>query len=199
MKRFPALFVTAATVFSLTLPAVTFVVAQDDTTLSGEQAQQGQRQGRGAQIRERLSEVKRNRVAHLWANMERKFQWAIDRLGRIADRIDSRTQKFEAKGADVTDAKAKLADARTQIDAAKIAFATAKADAETLKTSDDPKAAFETLRGDVKNVRDALKAAHVALVEAVKVLKGASTAHPAEPTTTDPPSPTPPQSGGFNE
>src|SRR3989344_4299419 len=88
--------------------------------------------------------------------MGERFQAAIERLGRLADRIDARIVKLEEKGFDLSEAEAKLPLARTAIDEAVQAAEDAEAALEAALTSEDPKAAFESVRAIVKTVQEKL-------------------------------------------
>ena len=126
--------------------------------------------------RERLSELRQERVQNFWDRMSSRLTRIIDRLSAIGDRILSRIEKFEERGADMSEARTALDGAREQIGLAEGAMADAGVALEDLLDSDNPKEAFADVRVQVRVVIDAIKAAHAGLVDAITAMKGVSTA-----------------------
>jgi len=113
-------------------------------------------------------------------NTVRILQEAINRLEKIAVRIDSRITKMEANTIDVTQAKANMVIARQKIADAKTALATAKNVIATIETDAKNASTTPNIMGDstkkikeqARLVKDALQSAHSALVQSIKELKG---------------------------
>lgn len=113
-------------------------------------------------------------------NTVRVLQEAINRLEKIAVRIDSRIAKLEANKIDVTQAKAnmviarqKIADAKTALTTAKNVIATIEADAKNATTTPNVMGdSTKKIKEQAKLVKDALQSAHQALTQATKDLKG---------------------------
>ena len=83
----------------------------------------------------------------------------IERLATLSDRVNSRLEKFAANGYDVSDAKAALSTANTEI-------ALAKADFVQLSDIDD-----DTNKKLAESMKSHLRLAHDSLVKAVVALK----------------------------
>lgn len=126
-------------------------------------------------MKERRSEVLKR---HAMMMIER-MNAAIRRESKLGDRIDSRIAKMKAHGADTTQAEANMVIVRTKIaeataavklaeDSIPGAIASADASASSTLPSDPGKAVREALN----KAKEAIFAAHKALVEATKSLKG---------------------------
>lgn len=156
------------------------------------------------EVRARFSEVRKARIRAFWERMAKRLEAAIEREKKLADRIESRLNKFQEAGKDVSASRAKLGQARAKINQAEAALNAAKGTVEAVLNADDPKAAFQEVRDTVlKDVIAKIKEAHAALVDVINTLKGVSgkvkptpsptvspTASPT-PTPTASPSPSP--------
>lgn len=140
-----------------------------------------------ARVGERIARLEQRRraiVVRYFEKMMLRFEAADNRLMKIADRIESRLNKFsQEKGKDVTALKAKLLDARAKINEAEDAIREAKNKLESALNSDTPKEQFAALKSLVQDAKEKLKAAHAALVKVVAEIKGAS-GSPKQETTT---------------
>ncbi len=121
----------------------------------------------------KISEKRKIRITAFFQRMMERFGYAIARLNKLADRIESRLDKFEEKSRDVSGARAILEEAKTSIATAEAKVAEAKAAIDEALASDDPKTAFEGVRNLVHEARDFIKKAHQDLVRVVKTLKPA--------------------------
>jgi hypothetical protein len=101
---------------------------------------------------------------------------AIDRITKLADRIDSRILKLKEKNIDTSKAEASIAIARTKIVEAKAAVALAKSAVEGALLNADVSASSTAAVNAGKPVREALEKARVAVVAAHKALVGATEA-----------------------
>ncbi|OGF82118.1 hypothetical protein A3B18_03350 [Candidatus Giovannonibacteria bacterium RIFCSPLOWO2_01_FULL_46_13] len=126
------------------------------------------------EVRAKLSAARIRNIRNYFKTMGRRIEAAIERLEKLAERIESRIEKMEERGVDVAKAKTELAEAEVKITEAKTAFADAKAKLEAALSSETPKESFKQVReGLVKGVVEKIKAAHQALVEAIRALKAA--------------------------
>ena len=104
--------------------------------------------------------------------MVRKFEVALERLEKFADRIEARIAAAASEGKDVSKARSELEVARIKIKEAAAELESAKAKyAEAIKNP-NVKAAFADVRKIVHGVAEKVRAAHQALVRSVKELKG---------------------------
>lgn len=99
---------------------------------------------------------------------------AIGRMDTLADRIQSRADKMEDGGADVSEAEGFLATVHAELDAASADLLLIEAEAETdvvLNASSTPATVFEGVRSLLTSVREHLRNAHTALKNAVQSLR----------------------------
>lgn len=132
----------------------------------------------------KLTEARQEIIKRFAQRMFERIAAAIERHKKLADRIQERIGILKGKGVDISKSETALALARTEIANAEQALNSAKTDAQNAVGSDDPKAAFETVRTDVKNAIESVKKAHQALVNAIVALKGKSGAGTAPGTAT---------------
>lgn len=123
-------------------------------------------------LKKKLGEERAKRVEQLFNNMVRKFEGAIDRLNKTADRIDSLLQKASASGKDVAKQTDMLKSARDKITAVEAALNDAKTQFGAMSQNTDPKTAFNKVKELVRGVEQKVKEAHAALVNVVKSIKG---------------------------
>jgi hypothetical protein len=123
------------------------------------------------EIRQRLAERKKIRIKAFFNRMAKRMDFAVIRLNKLADRIESRLNKFEQMGKDIGDSRVLLEEARTAILSAKTAIEEAKSKIDEVLESDEPRTAFGQIRSLVHEVRDSIKAAHQALVNVIRNLK----------------------------
>jgi hypothetical protein len=132
--------------------------------------------GKEAQTQNRINVAQKraNTIRLYFNNMVRKIQAAINRESKLADRIESRLNKFEAAGKDVSALKIKLADARVTIKDAQKYLDDAKAQMETVLKSDNVKQAFQDVKTLIKNATEKVKLTHQKLIDIVNSMKGMS-------------------------
>lgn len=124
-----------------------------------------------ADIKQRLDERRQENIKRFASQMFDRFDAAIARLNTLADRIESRINKLEELGQDVAEYRALLDEGRAKIELAIEAQAAAETSVDEIVISDDPKSSFEKCRGFTKEVVQALKAAHQALVDVIEAMK----------------------------
>lgn len=128
-----------------------------------------------AEMKERRSEILKRNAMRMVAHMNA----AIGRLSKLADRVDSRIIKMKEHGADTTKAEANIALTRTKIAEASAAvklaedsIAGAALSADVTASSTSPSDPGKMVREALNKAKEAVFAAHKALVEAIKSLKG---------------------------
>lgn len=126
-----------------------------------------------ASTTERMQERRKQESLRYAKRMEERMAAAFDRLSKLADRIDERIAKITAANKNIkTDtAKARLVDARKKIEAGRTALTGLQGQVEAALASADPKTGFEGVRAATKVIEGDAKAAHQALVDAIKSLK----------------------------
>lgn len=115
------------------------------------------------------AKVQRNLTKRL-SNINKHLGAYLERLDKIASKIDSRIKKLKAKGVDTSKAETKLADALVLGGLARAAINTANTD---IGNATD-KASVETAMGSIRSAQKALFTYHKGLVDAQRVLKVAN-------------------------
>ncbi|MEK9185292.1 MAG: hypothetical protein AAB863_00815, partial [Patescibacteria group bacterium] len=118
----------------------------------------------------------KKRLEKFLRNLTKRFDAAIERLRKLASRIESRISKMETQGINTAEAKGLLDVAKVKINLAASSTEALKLKtnallATTTASSTDLKIAFKNLKDDVKEVKDDVKAAHAALVDVINSLK----------------------------
>jgi hypothetical protein len=130
---------------------------------------------RQKRLEEKKSEIKdkqMERVVKFSHQMIRVHKAAVDRLAKLADRIDSRITKIEAeKNVKLDQSKAKLAEARVKIAAAQTYVVGMEAQVTTITATGTAQSALESVRGIFATSRENLKSAHQALVDVISSIK----------------------------
>jgi hypothetical protein len=152
-------------------------VLANGTTASGTDCASVQNERR-EEAKERIMERRGEALRAMAHVLTGRLNAAIERETKLADRIDSRIIKLKSRGIDTSVAEARIAVVRTKLTEAKAAVTLATSKVESAVTNADT-IASSTSRGDAgKEVRDimttakeAIIAAHKALVEALTGLK----------------------------
>lgn len=131
-------------------------------------------------IKQKLSERRQQVITAYGERMEKRLYAALDRLSKLADRIDSRVAKLDPKKFDTTTATNKIAEARAQIEILKTEIAALSTSLEEVTVSDDPQSTFAATKTDIEAVKNKIKAVHTLLVEAVASLRAQVTQKNAE-------------------
>ena len=117
-------------------------------------------------IRERLDKFNQNLIE--------RFDASIDRLEKIANRLDSRIAKIKARNIDTTSTDKLMVIARNKIETAKIAvtnIASTTANTNFGTTTAELKGNFNNLKTEIENTKKTIKEAQIALLDAVKSLR----------------------------
>ena len=123
-------------------------------------------------LKKKLGDERAKKIEQFFNNMVKKFEAAIDRLNKLADRIDALLNKAAAAGKDVSAQKTALQAARVKITAVETALGDAKTQFGAMAKSADPKTAFQKVKELVRGVEQKIKDAHSALVNVVSSTKG---------------------------
>jgi hypothetical protein len=102
-----------------------------------------------------------------------RAQHVLERLDQIMLRIQSRRDKLVAAGANVTAVDRAIAEVAKQKGEVQAALAKAKSDAEAIKDAEDPKAALEAFRASMKTLKGELEDLHDALKAVIKEMRKA--------------------------
>ncbi len=105
---------------------------------------------------------------------------AIKREGKLVERVTSRANKLAGQGVDITQVQADLATATAEIEAAKTDLGNigAAADATvTVNASTTPATVFGPIRDLLQSAEKHIRAAHQAILKALKDLRAAVDAH----------------------
>jgi len=128
------------------------------------------------QRREKVMDDIRDRLDNFIDKIVDRFDASIERLEKLAQRIESRISKYEAEGINVTKSKELLVIAKTKIETAKTSVAALET--ETLNvigsnatTTTALKADFNELKSQLEKAKKDIKAAHTALVDVIENLK----------------------------
>lgn len=133
---------------------------------------------RGEKTQQQITEKRGEILKRLARIMVQRMGAVIDRLAEIANRLDSYIAKEKVIGVNTNDAeasiaiaRAKLADAKVSVSIAEAAVAGAVVSADTEMESRKPMDAGKPVRESLNKAKDAVFAAHKALVQAVMSLK----------------------------
>ena len=135
--------------------------------------------------KEHIADAAKARIHAYTEKMWRRFNAAVLRLEKLADRIGARIAKFEQGGANMAEPKQLLEQARKEISEARSAITEAKTAVETAVSSENPKQAFEQTRTIIQNANEKIKAAHNSLVQAIRVMRANTPERPAAATTSE--------------
>lgn len=148
---------------------------------------QAKAQERRDAMKKKIGEERAGRVEKFFTAMMEKFENAIDRLNKVADRLDDRLNASPSPAADVAALKDKLTAARAKIIEADAALADAKIKyAEAVKDA-DLKTAFRKVHDIVQSAAVKVKEAHRALAEVTTAIKSVAGREQEPPAATTPP------------
>jgi predicted transcriptional regulator len=128
---------------------------------------------RVAEVKRRIAERRKALIRRFFSRMLVRFNAAINRMKRIADRIEGRLGKMAARGIEVADLRDDLQEARDNIAVAEGLLGGLEERLEEALASDEPKAAFEEVRDTIHETRDLLKEIHQQLVAIITQMKAA--------------------------
>jgi predicted PurR-regulated permease PerM len=118
-----------------------------------------------------LSERAQERVTNLAANISNRFDGIIARLQNITNRLNTRVEKLEASGIDVTLARISLSAADTALDDARGELGDIDEAVARVIGSSDPKTEWQNVRAKFMQAREHVRTAHTQLRNTVVNLK----------------------------
>jgi chromosome segregation ATPase len=124
------------------------------------------------ELRARLQEATTQRVQAFFARLVRRLQAAINRLTQLTNRIEQRLDVLASEGHDMTNNRAMLTDARTNIQAAQTTLNEAMTAFVAVQDTDQPRVVFLAVRGMVQKIVRNLKEAHTTLTQIITTIKG---------------------------
>jgi hypothetical protein len=131
-----------------------------------------------------LTTEKQKRVTNLIANISNMLDIRIVRLGDITTRIERRATKMEQEGYDVTDARKKVAVAKSLLATTETTMATIDTRVYQTVTSEKPQELWSVLKGDLQNTYKTLHDVQVTLKETISLLRESSIPSPIESAST---------------
>ena len=114
---------------------------------------------------------KADRIASYLENVSKKMTAAVERLDILSGRIESRINKLEERGVDMTKAKELLQTARARIREAGESLSMALSQARETLTIDISRDSFGKAVATLAQAKEKLRDAHQALVEAIRAMK----------------------------
>ncbi len=126
------------------------------------------------EVQKKLEEVRAEKVRKSIAKMNNRFEAAIGRLENISIRISTRLDTLEKSGKDVSKSKTDLESAVAKVSSARAKLSEAKASLEAIADSETPKTVLEEAKVKTEEVKTLVMEAHVALVDVINSIKGAS-------------------------
>lgn len=134
---------------------------------------------RKGEMRQNMMKERVEIFSRFTATMIGRMNAAINRLKKIADRLDSRIAKEKARGVDTSKAEAniaiarvKIADAETAVSLAANIVSSTTASIDLSSTTTKPSDIGKPVREELAKARAAVFAAHKALVDAIASLTG---------------------------
>jgi hypothetical protein len=131
-----------------------------------------QKEERRAALSERSSE----RIINLAANVSNRMDAAGTRIQDIIIRLESRIEKLEAAGLDVSEAKDALQSAQISLNAAVNNLTTIDVTVQAAVSSADPRSNWTSVKAAYQNIREQLRTAHTEIKASVQALKDAAQA-----------------------
>lgn len=131
------------------------------------------------EMRQNITKERVELFSHFSATIIARMDAAINRLKKIADRLDSRITKEKARGVDTTKAEAsvaiarvKMADAETAVTLAANIVSSTTVSIDLNSTTARPSDIGKPVRETLAKARESIFAAHKALVDAIVSLSG---------------------------
>jgi hypothetical protein len=118
-----------------------------------------------------LSEVRQERIINLAANISNRMDAAVLRLFTIIDRLESRLQKLDQQGVDITTARASLQEATQSLAEARAALVDIDADVYNATTGEEAYTAWQDLRAHYQSIASSIRSTHTSLRAVIAALK----------------------------
>ena len=156
----------------LALPNLSFAETKKETIKDEIEAKRESIKNSVEERRQNAVDKIKERVDQFVQNVVNRYEAAISRLEKLADRIDSRIAKMEADKIDVTKAKELMVKAKAKIEIAKTSIIGITTTISTNATTTAlMKEEFKIIKTQVEKAKEDIKTAHAVLVDVVKNLK----------------------------
>ena len=129
-------------------------------------------QDRQGDLKTRFDTKRKEMVEKYFQQMLSRFEAAIMRFDRLIGRIKERLAKMKASGMDTSSLDSELSAAESKLMQAKDDLNSLKTSGLVFTSSDNPKAAFSSVKQKVGSLRDELKSVYQMLIQIVRQLKG---------------------------
>lgn len=120
-----------------------------------------------------LTEMVQTRIINLAANLSNRMDATTARLANIADRLESRAEKLQATGHNITAAERALTDARASLGIAANLLTDIDAEVIGAVTAGEPAGALTELRTTYETIAIALRQTHSGLRTTLAALRNA--------------------------
>jgi hypothetical protein len=128
-------------------------------------------QNRRAELRSRFTLRSQEQIEHITTQLERRYVTALERLSNIATRIQSRIDKAESEGVDVSEAEASLERANELIEEAERFIVEATVSADALLEVENAPSLWAEARSHYTEAKRLLQAIHEALRASLSALR----------------------------
>lgn len=129
---------------------------------------------RKQKLEERKLEIKNRvteRLAEAFGKTFENFKNVSEKLLENTTKLEERISGFEAKGRDLSVAKAQLEEAKVLINTLPSTIESAEAKVTSLLTGEDPKSKVTEIKQVLNETKEQIKKAHQALIEAINEIK----------------------------
>ena len=128
---------------------------------------------REEELKRKLGERKGASIEEFFTRMVGKYENAIGRFNTSAERIEAGLNELESRGADVSDLRTQLTDARAKIIDVETALKDVREKYDQIAGADiEVKAKFAEVRALVRGLSAKVHAAHEALVKVIRATRG---------------------------
>ena len=150
------------------------VSSQTATPLSRKQIVTEKVASRQAEIRSKISAVRRERIRNYFGKMVVRIEATIERLQILIDRIETRIAKIKEGDEEIntTEVEITVTDAKETLEKAKTELDNLKTNLEDMLASDNPRDNFQDVRNSLKTVIGYIREAHKSLAIAIGNIKG---------------------------
>ena len=128
-------------------------------------------QERREELKKKIGEARANAVEKIFVRTLDRFADAIERLEKLADRIESRLNKLSSDGTDTSALQVLLEKARGSLGEARATLEIAQKKYDEMINSTEPKSSFEAVKLAIRDTKEKIKSAHKALVDVIVAIK----------------------------
>lgn len=131
-----------------------------------------------------LTAAAQTRLINLAANVSNRLDAYVRRIANVTDRLESRANKLSESGLDVAPARAKIAEAKSELDKARQSLQNIDTAVNNFVKSENPRTYWQQVKATYMSARDAIKAAHRATGQTLLLLQTAAAPAPTASSTT---------------